>query len=164
MTWSETRVAVLGHAHGRQLRRLGLPGDFERWRLSLERLRWRRGLLLRWRSLRGEGLKTDATKMRTSTNPDERCFQRSKKIPASPRRSAPPEGREGQFISAYDRRSEQHETGTQTVWANGFACSEAMETAEVCRCHGNCVCAVRGSEVVPAVDQNNMSTPSMLKV
>lgn len=43
-----------------------VPGDLERWRLSLERLRWRRGLLLRWRSLRGDGLKTNTRNVSTS--------------------------------------------------------------------------------------------------
>lgn len=52
-----------------------VPGDLERWRLSLERLRWRRGLLLRWRSLRGEGLKTTQT---ISNSPGLKgCFQES---------------------------------------------------------------------------------------
>ena len=37
---------------------INLPGDLERWRLSLDLLRCRRGLLLRWRSLRGDGLST----------------------------------------------------------------------------------------------------------
>lgn len=44
-------------------------------------------------------------------------------------------------------------SGTQTVWGNDFACSGAMETAEVGRCHGNCACAARGSEVFLAVNE-----------
>lgn len=54
-------------------RNSSVPGDLERWRLSLERVRWWRGLLLRWRSLRGEGLKTTQT-CQPATNPDSKSL------------------------------------------------------------------------------------------
>ena len=41
----------------------------------------------------------------------------------------------------------------RTVWVSGCVCSEVTESDEAGRCHGNCVCGVRGSGVSLAADR-----------
>lgn len=50
--------------------------------------------------------------------------------------------------------SEETRKEEQTVWGNDSACNVATETAEVCRCHGNCACVVQESAIAPAVDED----------